>query len=786
MKKLIEILKRILNALKVPFRISIFNFQFFKNLIWWKKILAAIYTFVLCFGLLLFAININFLWLFGKMPDTDTISNPEYNISTEIYSADSVLLGKYFIEDRTPIKFEELNKNLINALIATEDIRFYKHNGVDFKALGGAILNARGGSTITQQLAKNLFKVRRNTKRGLLERIKPIRIVLIKLKEWIIAFKLEYRYEKNEIIEMYFNTVEFGNQTFGIKTAASRFFQKEPKELDTHEAALLIGLLKAPSYYNPINHPKRATTRRNTVISQMEKYKFLSVDSAKIYTQKPLDVNFKTSSMEEGKAGYFRSSLLILLKDFLEENNLDPYRDGLKIYTTLDSRLQEQAEDAVLFQMANVQRRFYAHWRGRIPWNQKNGQDTTGFIQFHLSRTPRYQQLMAHFKSDTTKVDSAMQIKSQGKVFTWRGQIDTLISPMDSLIHNLTLLQVGFLSMDPYKAEVKAWVGGNDYSMFQYDHVHQMKRQPGSTFKPFVYATAIEQGRGPCDYIIDAPLSHKYIENGVEKLWQPRNADRSYVGNTTLRAAMGRSLNTVAARLTIEVGPKNVAETARRMGISSPMVDTIPSLGLGTNDVSLLEMVTAYCVFLNQGVYQSPRLVTQIIDNEGNSYIPPQEKRQAISAETAFLMTYMLRGSIEEHRGTSQPLWEFNLYNRGKELELGGKTGTSSNYSDGWFIGLSPDLVTGCWVGADDRRIRFSTSQTGEGSKTALPIVGEYLENVFTDKRLGIMPRKFNPPADTLKITKKYNCRTYSPTKVEENDEGFIYLDDLPTETLEE
>lgn len=732
------------------------------------------------------AVEYNFLFLFGDLPSIEQLENPKIPTASELYTEDGVLLGRYYLENRSPVKYEEISPHLINALIATEDIRFYEHSGVDFKAIVSVGINTvlglgkssrGGGSTISQQLAKNLFKTRAGGTQGLFGKIPVIKIFIIKTKEWITAINLEKAYSKEEILTMYFNTVDFGSNAYGIKTAAKTFFATTPKQLNVQQAATLVGLLKAPTYYSPVFKPQNSLRRRNLVLAQMAKYGFLDSIAFAKAQKAPLEVKFTTENPEDGAGTYFRGVMNNYLLKWCEENGYDLYADGLKIYTTIDSHIQRHAETAVEERMKELQAKFYEHWRGMNPWRDGNGKEIPNYIENALQATAWYKNLTAQLKGDTAAINKAIRTPRRMTVFSWRGEIDTLLSPLDSMKYYKYFLRAGLMAMDPYSGYIRAWVGGINYKYFKFDHVKQSRRQPGSTFKPFVYAAAIDSfGYSPCSKMVDGPVTIQYVENGQKKFWSPHNADWTYSYDTvSLRYGIGRSLNTIAAKVIKEIGWHSVINYARKMGITSPL-DTIPSVGLGTSDVSLYEMVGAYGTFLNGGVWTEPMFITRIEDKNGRiiqRFTP--RRRRAMSPESAFLMVYMLRGSMQEPGGTSARLYSFRgLWGNN---EIGGKTGTSSNYADGWYIGITKDLVTGVWVGGEDRSIRFRTSDLGEGAKTALPIFGTFMEKVYADSAdLGITKGRFPTEKElNLRITKPYFC----PTPVKPKPDSLQVADSL-------
>ena len=723
----------------------------------WGFLLTGIYVFML---------NYNVLYLTGSMPSVDELKNPKLNQSSEIYSQDGVMIGKFYEENRTPIKFENIPKPLIDALIATEDVRFYEHGGIDPRALGRSIFSLGkdgGGSTITQQLAKNLFKTRRKSESGILTRISVIRKIIYKSKEWLMALKLERNFTKQEIITYYFNTVDFGSNAFGLKTAARTFFNKPPDSLNIQEGAVLVGLQKATTYYNPLRNPKNSTVRRNVVLGQMAKYDYLTPKQADSLEALPLITEYTPENPYSGPATYLKNAVQDYVKKWGQENGYDLYTDGLRIITTIDSRMQRYAEEATAQKMKQLQHTFDNHWRGRNPWTDEDGNELPGFIDSVARRTERYKTLSKRFMP--LYPDSIMYYmknkKYKMRVFSWdnkRGYDSTNMTPYDSIAYYKHFLQSGMVAIDPHTGYTRAWVGGLDYDYFKYDHVMQGKRQPGSTFKPFVYTTAIDDttlNLSPCDRIQDRPFRKEYRENGEDKIWEPRNSTGYYsYAHLTLRRAMARSVNSITARLTDDVGPERVAQYAHKMGIKSKL-DPVPSIGLGSSDVSLYELVSAYCTFVNDGESTSPLIVQRIEDRDGNVIQTFESAhKRAISSESAFLMRYMLQGGLQESGGTSQNLWSFNLFKN--KNEMGGKTGTTSNNSDGWFVGVSNNLVVGAWVGGDDRSIHFRSTDLGEGAKTALPIVGTFLEKVYADPTFKSLQGPF-PKAEG--ITKEYmNC----------------------------
>lgn len=756
------LLKKLGSFLKSLFRIPSYAKK------WWQKVLIRFAQVLLVIFLLIVAIDLNFLWLFGQSPDIMDLKEPDINIASELYASDSSLIGKYYIENRSPVKFEDLSPLLINTLLAAEDIRFYKHNGIDIKATMAAVWSTakgdkRGGSTITQQLVKNLYKTRHKNKKGLLGHIKGVSILVDKSKEWINALKLEFFYSKEEILTMYLNTVDFGSHSFGIKAASRTFFNKLPSDLKAEEAALIIGLLKAPTFYSPVQNRENALRRRNSILAQMGKYGFLRETESDSIQKIPIRLRYRQPVPDQTDATYFKEAVARSLQAWSKESGYNIYTDGLKIYTTIDPKLQLYAEEAVIKHMKRLQKRFFEHWQGQNPWIDSKGKELTGFIDELVKETPAYKNLKERYGNNEDSVDYYLNLPHKMMVFKWNGRPDTILSTIDSIKYYRHLLNTGFVSMDPSNGFIKAWVGGIDFKFFQYDHINQSKRQPGSLFKAFVYAAAFESGLGPCDKRTDQPVTIDYVEKGVKKSWSPHNSNWEFsYHNVSLKNAFARSINTIAVQLTKEMGWDKVIKMAHKMGVQSDLQD-VPSVCLGSSDVSLLEMVNAYCIFLNKGMINEPVFVTKITDRNGKVlYEYHSEPRRIIDEETAYLMTVMLRSGLTERGGTTQGLWEYDIFKY--DTEFGGKTGTSSNFSDGWFIGVTPKLVSGVWVGGEHRNIRFRTSQLGEGLRTALPTFGYYMEKVLQDESLKQYRGKFEKPG--IKIHKEYNC----VTPVYEND----------------
>lgn len=717
---------------------------------------------ILIYGVILFtcAVQINFLGLFGSSPTKSEILLPQLDVSSELFTADSVLIGRYYKQDRDPVPFDSISENIIEALIATEDVRFYKHQGVDLIGVFGGVVSTlggseRGGSTITQQLAKNLYRTRYKDAQGLLGRVPGVGLLVTKYKEWMTAFKLESKYSKQEILTMYLNTVSFSNNAYGIKSASVRYFDKQPSEIGVSEAAVLVGMLKATTLYNPIRNPENARQRRNVVLGQMAKEGYLSADELDARRADSLGLNLNNQEIRSANDSYLRTAVEKWLDEWSEQEGVDIYTSGLKIYTTIDSRMQQIAERTVALQMKELQNRLDNTWEGERPWRDKEGNVIPNFLEDQAKKLPIYASLMEKY-GDRDQVLAALRVKKPMEVFTWDGMASVDYSTMDSLEHYLTMLNTGMMAMDPYSGEIKVWVGGINHQYFKFDHVNQAKRQAGSTFKPFAYVAALESGMAPCDEYTDKPVRIEFTNNkGEHEVWEPKNADWTFSHrDLSLRHAMARSLNTVTAQITQDVGWDKVVEMAHLCGIDSKL-EAVPSVGLGSNDVSVLEMVRGYSTFMNEGKRTEPVLVSRIEDQHGRVLATFEtETRQAITPENAWLMTYMLRGTIEESGGTSQALWEWDLFRENNQI--GGKTGTSSDYVDGWYMGITKDLVAGVWVGCDEQSVHFKNSATGEGSKTALPIYALFMEELYKHPELGVTYGAF--PEAKVEITKNYDC----------------------------
>lgn len=739
---------------------------------WYVKTGVACLSLFIAFFLYLGAVDINFLWLFGKSPGYFSgIMHPQTSEASEIYSADGKLIGKYFNENRTPVKYEDVNPAFFHALVDTEDERFYKHFGIDpigiFGAMKDAVLHhdGRGASTITQQLAKNMFRVRSQYSTGLLGKIPGLKMLIIKSKEWIIATKLETVYSKKDIITMYANTVDFGANSYGIKTAAKTYFNTTPRDLTTEQAAVLVGMLKATTYYNPRSNPKNSLSRRNTVLNNMVKHGDLSRTACDSLSQLPIKLDFKVEENYDGQAKYFREAVANYLKDWCEQEGYDLYSSGLKIYTTIDTRMQKYAEEAAIKQMKKVQQNFKAHWGNNDPWIDEKGKVIPGFIEGIAQRQPEYKALMARFPNQPDSITYYLNKPHKVKLFDYeKGTIEKEMSTMDSIRYMVHFMHCAMVAMEPQSGAVKAWVGDIDFNSWKYDKVTAM-RQPGSTFKLFVYTEAMNQGLTPCDKRRDEYISMQvYDKNKHENVtWTPSNANGSFSGDSMpLKSAFAKSVNSIAVRLGQEMGIKRIITTAQAMGIHSPLDDQ-PSLALGSSDVNLLEMVNAYCVVADNGKHHDPVLVTRIVDHEGNEvYVGPKTDEQVIPYKSAFFMQKLLMSGTHDAGGTSVSFSSADYAGSFfRDTDFGGKTGTSNNHSDAWFIAVSPKLVVGAWVGGEYRSIHFRTGALGQGSKTALPICGYFIKSVFSDPAFQGYHGKFDKPKDEDITSDMYGCESY-------------------------
>lgn len=782
MKKYIENIKRLLSKVKqILKRFGHWYVHRFKGQPWWYKAIAGIISFVVFVILYFTAVNLNFMWLFGKSPTIHSIMHPETSEASELYSEDSVLIGKYFNENRTPVEYEEINPVFFKALIDTEDERFYSHHGIDFQGLFAAFKDilkghARGASTLTQQLVKNMFRVRTQYSTGLLGKIPGVKILIMKSKEWVLAVELEMFYEKKEILTMYANTVDFGSNAFGIKTAAKTYFNTTPKDLTAEQAAVLVGLLKATSTYNPRINPENSIMRRNVVLDNMQKHGHLTKQECDSIKKLPLGLNYKVETVYDGKALYFREAVANYLRQWCKDNGIDLYSAGLKIYSTLNYKMQKYAEEALVKQMRTVQRNFRNHWGDQDPWRDENHNVIPNFIEDLAKKTDHYKALSQKYDNEDS-IFYYLNQKHKVKLFDYDGEKEEEMSTLDSIRYMVKFMHAGFVSMEPQNGHVKAWVGDIDFKSWKYDKVTAM-RQPGSTFKLFVYTEAMNQGLTPCDRRLDDYISLDVMnEKGELEPWRPHNANGYFTGDSIpLLAAFAQSINSVAVRVGMEVGTSNIVKTAHNMGIKSPLHDT-PSISLGSSDVNLLELVNAYSTVVDDGRVHEPVLVTKIVDRHGKViYTAKDESHQAIPYRSAFFMQQLLQGGLREYGGTSMALWRF-VRKFDKSTSFGGKTGTSNNHSDAWFVGVTPGLVSGAWVGGEYRSIHFRTGALGQGSRTALPIVGYYLESVLDDPQFSKYRRKFPNPKEDIDRS-CYSC-TYIPRPREEEDSTEIDLDSL-------
>jgi len=713
---------------------------------------------------------------FGFMPSFEELENPKNSLATEIYSADKVLLGKFYFQNRSFVKYDELSPDMVHALVATEDVRFYDHSGIDLiglarvaKGLVTANKNAGGGSTLSQQLAKMLFPREQFSNK--------LDIVFRKFREWVISVKLERSYTKEEILTMYLNKYDFLNLAVGVKSAAHVYFNTTPDSLKIEQSAMLVGMAKNSSYFNPLRRPELTLDRRNVVLSQMVKYNYLSqqqYDSLKLL---PLGLDYQKVDHRRGSAPYFREYLRTSLtakkperenypswnqqrfiEDSLEWKNnpfygwcnkntkadgqpYNIYKDGLKIYTTIDSRMQKYAEQAVKEHLGlDLQAAFDNEKKNHKnpPFSDDLDDDAVeNNLTLSMKRSERYRVL----KNKGISLDSIKNIfatPTEMRIFTWQGERDTILSPIDSMLYYKGFLRAGFMSMVPQTGEVRAYVGGPNYKHFMYDMVTLGKRQVGSIIKPFLYTVAMQEGLTPCDKV---PNIAQTFDMGDGTSWTSRNSTSARTGEmVTLKWGLAHSVNNISGWVLKQFKPQTVVNMAKKMGIIS-RIDPVPSVFLGTSEITVREMVGAYATYANKGVYIKPRFISKIEDSRGNevAHSIPQ-KHEVMSAKTAYLMTNLLKGVVKQ--GTGRRLgWKYNLYN-----PIGGKTGTTQNHSDGWFMGVTPNLVSGVWVGAEDRAIHFEGISLGQGANMALPIWGLYMQKVYADESLNISKGDFEKP----------------------------------------
>lgn len=722
---------------------------------------------------------------FGEMPDFRQLENPKTNFASEIISSDNEVLGKYYFNDnRTPIKYEDINTKTVEALIATEDERFYSHPGIDLKATLRAIvfLNTRGGaSTISQQLARQLFVGVRS--RNIIQAVGQ------KIKEWVIAVELEKQYTKEEIITMYLNIYDFGYYGDGIKSASNIYFSKEPIDLKIEESAMLIGMLQNSSLYDPLRRPEITKNRRDLVLMQMAKNKYISENEKDSLQEIPLELNYTPQSHRQGLATYFRSYLRGFMKDWTDNNlksdgsKYNLYSDGLKIYTTINSKMQKYAEESVTEHMKNLQKEFFIQndTLSTAPFRDLDEDEEESIMKRTMRRSERWRKARLSGKS-ADEIEEIFKVPTEMSIFSWEGDIDTVMSPIDSIRYYKHFLQAGMMSMNPKNGHVMAWVGGINYRNFQYDHVMQSKRQIGSTFKPFLYATAIDQLKlSPCDMLPDAIHCIEPYKYGNPDPWCPTNSSDKYGGMRTLSNALANSKNTISAQLIDRVGPRPVADLARNLGVSSN-IPNVPAIALGTPDLSVYEMVGAYGAFANKGIYVKPIMVTKIEDRNGKIvFQSTPETKDVLSEESSYVTLKLLEGVTKFGSGARLrhdiPEDERNYvyknvvsgYPYKFDNAIAGKTGTTQNQSDGWFIGMVPNLVTGVWVGGEDRSIHFEEIAFGQGATMSLPIWGLFMKKCYEDEELGVSKEDFEEPEN---LTIELDCSKVQPEKSEseEND----------------
>lgn len=703
------------------------------------------------------------LGLLGPMPDFRQLENPKTNLATQIISADDTVLGKfYFNDNRTPISFDEIPTEMIEALIATEDERFYSHSGIDFRGTARAVfyLGKKGGaSTITQQLARQLFTGVRS--RNTFEAITQ------KIKEWVIAIRLERRYTKNEIITMYLNIYDFNYNADGLRSASSIYFSKKPIELDLSESAMLVGMLKNSSLYNPLRRPEMVRSRRNIVYQQMLRNGLIDEKERDSLAALPIKLDFNPQSHREGIATYFRAYLQQFMRGWIGDNPKEDgtfynlYLDGLRIYTTIDSRLQTYAEEAVAAHMPNLQKEFFRQnapkFNETAPFLDVDKKEVENILNQAKRRSERWRKMKAQ-GVDEDAILASFETPTQMDVFSWNGDIDTVMTPTDSIRYYKHFLRTGMMSMEPQTGHVKAWVGGINYRHFQFDHVMQGKRQIGSTFKPFVYASAIDQLKvSPCDSLPDGYYCVEPAKFGAHDAWCPKNSGDRYIGKRTLKNALANSVNTISARLIDKIGTRPVVNLVRNLGVSSP-IPNVPAIALGSADLSVYEMVGAYSAFANKGIYVKPVVVTRIEDKNGTViYQASPKTKDVLSEESAYVTLKMLEGVTESgsgvrlrHRGADKtnPIFRDLVTGYPYEFDnpIAGKTGTTQNQSDGWFIGMVPNLATGVWVGGEDRSTHFETIAYGQGATMALPIWANYMKSCYADSTLVISKEAFAAP----------------------------------------
>jgi penicillin-binding protein 1A len=724
----------------------------------------------------------------GKLPSFEELENPINNLATEVISSDGKTIGKYAVENRTPIGYKDLPQNLVDALVATEDVRFYEHSGIDFRGTARAFIKLGkdgGASTITQQLAKLLFTGERSTN--------SLQRVFQKVKEWVIAIKLERQYTKQEIIAMYFNKQGFLYQAVGIRSASRIYFGKEPRDLKVEESAVFVAMLKNPRQFNPQREISKAKSfqRRNVVLMQLEKNGKLSMKEKDSLQKSPIVLNFSPEDTSFGMATYFREYLRGFLKVWVKDNpkpdgtQYDIFRDGLKVYVTIDSRMQKYAEEAMQEHMSNLQRVFFKSQEKNktAPFYDLTKKDVEKNIESAMKRSNRWRRMDKNGASKK-EILTSFDKETEMKIFSWKGEIDTIMTPKDSIRYYKHFMHTGILSAEPQSGHVKAWVGGINHKHFQYDHVKQGSRQVGSTFKPFVYATAINQLQlSPCQEFNNTPYTIPAGKYGLKEDWTPQNADVKYGGTKTLKNALANSTNVVTAHLIDLATPKNVVRLAQNLGVKSKIPE-VPSIALGSVDLTLYEMVGAYNTFSNKGMYVEPIMVLRIEDKNGtvlDDFAP--KTKEALSEQAAYAVISLLEGVTQGGSGvrlrTSSSKYPDSIasgYPYKFTNPIAGKTGTTQNQSDGWFMGMVPNLTTGVWVGAEDRAAHFPDLARGQGASMALPIWALYMKKCYGDKELGISDGDFEKPD---KVTIEFDCDKY---KNPQNGEG----DEIPVEEVPE
>lgn len=760
-----------------------------------KKLIIVLWVgfalFMVIFPTYIWAVSKNVNNWFGNLPSYSQLENPDQNLTSLLFTADGVQLGSgYYRDNRNPVSYDELGENLVHALLAAEDIRFNSHSGIDLEsmfrvAFGVLTFSPKGGgSTISQQLAKNLFNTRviKVEEKGKLEGKSGFLDQLIyKTKEWILSVRLERSYTKQEIMAMYYNTVEFGNNAYGIKSAAKTYFNKLPKELNVEEAAVLAGMQKGVTTYRPDINPENSKSRRNVVMSQMVKYGYL--DRKAYDTLKTQDINleeFRQQDHNTGLAQYFRAEASKYLRELCASLGYDLYGDGLKIYTTIDSRMQAYAESAMDSAMSSLQASFNRKLKeeGRDLWIDSKGREIRGFFEENvLPRSTAYRNLVRKYGEDSDSVDYYLNKPKKLKVFSWRGEIDTVMSTIDSMRYYKQFLQSGFLATEPKTGAIKAWVGGINFKHFKYDHVQYGKRQPGSLFKPFVYATAVEQGYSPCYTFKDEAIAIR-TGNGNE-VWDPSNAEGVFTGEEmTLKLAMAKSVNSITARVMDIVKPDKVVDMAKRVGIQSE-IPAYYSIALGTEDVSLFEILGAYGTFANKGTHIEPYYISRIEDKYGNEiFRQVPRKSKAINEDVAYVMLNMMQETVKSGSGIRlwSPAYDYQLtdYNQ-TENSIGAKTGTTQNASDGWFVAVTNEIVAGAWVGGDDRAIHFTRWPDGQGARTAMPIVALFLKDIYSDSTLNLQKTRFERPPN---LSMEIDCARFTEV-LSSGDSTVIYDDDI-------